>query len=80
MDLLCFKVTEERGEGNPSFLTPHSGAPSHSSLASFTVSPKYQHLHLLSLFLYFGPSVIQKHFSLSVKPQGEIELLMFQVL
>lgn len=39
IDLLCLKVTRERGEGNPSFLTPHFGVVSHSSLASSALSP-----------------------------------------
>lgn len=39
IDLLCLKVTRERGEGNPSFLTPHFGVVSHSSLAFSALSP-----------------------------------------
>lgn len=38
IDLLCLKVTRERGEGDPGFLTSHLGALSHFSLASSAVS------------------------------------------
>lgn len=63
IDLRCLKITWERGEGNPGFLTSCLGALSHFSLTSSAVSltvsvPTPRSLPCL------GPLVIQKYFSL----------------
>lgn len=63
IDLLCLKVTWERGEGDPGFLTSHLGALSRFSLASSAVSLTVSISAPWSL-PYLGPLVIQKHFSL----------------
>lgn len=63
IDPRCLKVTWERGEGDPGFLTSHFGALSHFSLASSAVSLTVSISTPWSL-PYLGPLVIQKYFSL----------------